>query len=130
MVTEAAAHGLLSLMVSALIIVGMPKYLVFVLEVDSEGECSIIPLLVLALPAAHERGGCKVLLIIGVTGAALLYGDGLMTSTVSVRSTVEGLSFATPLFEHYVVPINLAILLASSRSSGTAAGGLVASWGW
>lgn len=105
--------GVLSLIFWSLIIVISIKYLVFVLRADNRGEGGILALTALATPikilSRTERRG---LVIIGIFGAALLYGDGIITPAVTVLSAVEGLNVATPVFESYVVPITLAILVA------------------
>ncbi|WP_375458529.1 potassium transporter Kup [uncultured Enterovirga sp.] len=109
--SEAAVLGILSLIVWALIVVVTLKYLLFVMRADNQGEGGIMALLALALPKVSEKGRRKLLLAVGVAGAALLYGDGVITPAISVLSAIEGLSIATPLFEPYVVPIALVILV-------------------
>ena len=110
--TEAAVLGILSLIFWALVVVVALKYVLFVMRADNQGEGGIMALLALALPQVSEKGTRKALLIVGVAGAALLYGDGVITPAISVLSAIEGLSVATPLFEPYVVPIALVILVA------------------
>jgi KUP system potassium uptake protein len=110
--TEAAVLGILSLIVWTLVIVVTLKYVLFVMRADNQGEGGIMALLALALPEVSEKGTRKFLLVVGVGGAALLYGDGMITPAISVLSAVEGLSFATTLFEPYIVPITLVILIA------------------
>ena len=110
--TEAAVLGILSLIVWTLVIVVTLKYVLFVMRADNQGEGGIMALLALALPEVSEKGTRKFLLVVGVGGAALLYGDGMITPAISVLSAVEGLSFATTFFEPYIVPITLVILIA------------------
>jgi len=110
--TEAAGLGILSLIVWTLVIVVTLKYVLFVMRADNQGEGGIMALLALALPEVSEKGTRKFLLVVGVGGAALLYGDGMITPAISVLSAVEGLSFATTFFEPYIVPITLVILIA------------------
>ncbi|MFP2924446.1 potassium transporter Kup [Pyxidicoccus sp. 3LG] len=114
--TPANVLGVLSLVFWSLIIVISVKYLAFVMKADNRGEGGILALLALVLPGGGSREGSgtrrMVLLTLGLFGAALLYGDGVITPAVSVLSAVEGLGVATPLFKPYVVPIALVILLA------------------
>ncbi len=105
--------GLLSLTFWALIIVISVKYVAFVMRADNRGEGGILALTALVTPvraAARDRRATLVLL--GLFGAALLYGDGMITPAISVLSAVEGLGVATPLFNPYVVPITLGVLIA------------------
>ena len=110
--TEGAVLGILSLIFWALVVVVALKYVLFVMRADNQGEGGIMALLALALPQVSEKATRKFLLIIGVAGAALLYGDGVITPAISVLSAVEGLSVATPFFEPYLVPLALVILVA------------------
>ena len=105
--------GLLSLIVWSLILVISVKYLVFVLRADNKGEGGIAALVALLNPWHAERGSLRyVLMLMGLFGAALLYGDGTITPAISVLSAVEGLNVATPAFQNFVIPITLAILIA------------------
>ncbi|RME76928.1 MAG: potassium transporter Kup, partial [Planctomycetota bacterium] len=104
--------GALSLILWSLILVISVKYLLYVMRADNEGEGGILALLALAKPdhaRAVRRG--SVIVAMGLFGAALLYGDGMITPAISVLSAVEGLQVATHAFEPYVVPITLAILV-------------------
>ncbi len=104
--------GVLSLVFWALIVIISIKYLVFVMRADNRGEGGILALMALVpAPLREARAGHWVLVAIGLFGAALLYGDGMITPAISVLSAVEGLEVATPLFNPYVVPITLVILL-------------------
>ncbi len=126
--TPAHVLGVLSLIFWALIIVISIKYLVFVLRADNHGEGGILSLTALATPikptGKHER---SALILMGLFGAALLYGDGIITPAISVLGAMEGLSVATPALHPYVVPISLAILVALFlfQSRGTAGVGKV-----
>ncbi|SER21417.1 KUP system potassium uptake protein [Solimonas aquatica] len=105
--------GLLSLIVWALILVVSVKYLIFVLRADNHGEGGIAALVALLNPWGAKRGSLRyVLMLMGLFGAALLYGDGTLTPAISVLSAVEGLKHAAPAFEAYVLPITLLILVA------------------
>jgi KUP system potassium uptake protein len=120
--------GVLSLVFWALVIVISIKYLVFVLRADNQGEGGILALTALATritPTGRQERAWLVL--IGIFGAALLYGDGMITPAVSVLGAMEGLSVATPALQPYVVPITVAIivLLFLFQSHGTARLGTV-----
>ena len=115
--------GLLSLIVWALILVISIKYLAFVMRADNCGEGGMIALTALVAPSGPKPAGRRHLLVlIGLFGASLLYGDGMITPAISVLSAVEGLEVATPVFRPYVVPITIVILvlLFSVQSRGTA----------
>ncbi len=109
-ISPANVLGVLSLMAWALILVIAIKYLVFVLRADHDGEGGILALMELVKRPA--RGWLqKVILVVGLFGAALLYGDGMITPAISVLSAVEGLNVATPVLKPYVIPITIAILI-------------------
>ncbi len=103
--------GVLSLVLWALIIVISIKYLLFVMRADNEGEGGIIALVALLSDKATRHRGHYLLVLLGLFGAALLYGDGTITPAISVLSAVEGLKVATPAFQPYVVPITVTILI-------------------
>ena len=102
--------GAISLIFWALILVISLKYLIFILRADNDGEGGILALMELVLPR-KKKTKRKVILAMGLFGAALLYGDGMITPAISVLSATEGLKIATPFFEPYVVIITIAILL-------------------
>ena len=115
--------GVLSMIFWSLVIVISVKYLVFVLNADNHGEGGILSLTALATPIKPSGKSERWLLIVmGIFGAALLYGDGMITPAISVLGAVEGLTVAAPLFSHYVVPITIAIIVALFlfQSHGTA----------
>jgi KUP system potassium uptake protein len=104
--------GVLSLILWSLILVISLKYLVFILRADNNGEGGILALTALVTPVrASASGGRWLLVIMGLFGAALLYGDGMITPAISVLSAVEGLSIATPLFDPYIIPLTIGILI-------------------
>lgn len=107
-----AVHGAVSLILWALILVVSLKYAVLILRADNRGEGGIVAMLAL-LGARHARAGTwkAVLLVLGLVGAALLYGDGAITPAISVLSAVEGLQVDAPALQSFVVPITLAILV-------------------
>ena len=100
--------GVLSLIIYSLLIVISIKYMVLVLRADNNGEGGILALTSL-IPM---RGGAvrPVLVMLGIFGAALLYGDGMITPAITVLGAIEGTTVATPVFEAYVVPVAVAIL--------------------
>ncbi|HEY0151569.1 MAG TPA: potassium transporter Kup [Longimicrobium sp.] len=117
--------GVLSLIFWALILIISIKYLVFILRADNGGEGGILALTSLVTPA--RGGGGRAILLLGLFGTALLYGDGMLTPAVSVLSAVEGLEVTTPFFKPWIVPITIAILVGtfSIQSHGTARVGKV-----
>ena len=117
----ANVFGILSLIFWSLIIVISIKYIGFVMRADNEGEGGIVALMSLIDPRPGSRGR-TILLGIGLFGAALLYGDGIITPAISVLSAVEGLEVATPAFEPYIVPITIAVIIGlfSMQKRGTA----------
>jgi KUP system potassium uptake protein len=116
--------GLLSLIVWALILVISIKYLAFVMRADNCGEGGMIALTALVSPPSQQRSAGRrgILVLIGLFGASLLYGDGMITPSISVLSAVEGLEVATPVFKPYIIPITIVILvlLFAVQSRGTA----------
>ncbi|MCC6455669.1 MAG: potassium transporter Kup [Caldilineaceae bacterium] len=116
--------GILSLIFWALITIISVKYLVFVLRADNQGEGGILALTALVMPKGGPRAFSRkgILILLGLFGTSLLYGDGIITPAISVLSAVEGLEVATPFFQPYIVPITLAILVALFlfQSRGTA----------
>jgi KUP system potassium uptake protein len=117
-------YGVLSLVFWSLIIVISIKYIAFIMKADNRGEGGILALTALATPIKpllpSQR---RWIVLLGVFGAALLYGDGVITPAISVLSAVEGLKIATPFFTPYVVPLTVAIIvgLFVIQSRGTAA---------
>ncbi len=105
--------GVLSLIFWSLIVVVSVKYLLFVMRADNRGEGGILALMALAMqrPRGQAHKSRPMLMTLGIFGAALLYGDGMITPAITVLSAVEGLSVATPVFEPYVVPVTLVIIL-------------------
>jgi KUP system potassium uptake protein len=111
-VSEASVLGVLSLIAWALTVVVTIKYVIVIMRADNRGEGGILALTALALRASDRRSaGHRWILGAGLVGAALFYGDGVITPAISVLSAVEGLKVATPLFEPYVIPITIALLI-------------------
>ena len=110
--SEANVLGMLSLVFWALMLVVSLKYVLFIMRADNRGEGGIMALIALAQQATHRRPRLKwAFLTLGVFGAALFYGDGIITPAISVLSAVEGLEFATPGMHVFVIPIALIILV-------------------
>jgi KUP system potassium uptake protein len=103
--------GVLSLIFWSLVVVISVKYLVFVLRADNRGEGGILALTALVTPVASGKGGRRALLLLGLFGAALLYGDGMITPAISVLSAVEGIQVATPVLAEWVIPVTVVILI-------------------
>jgi KUP system potassium uptake protein len=112
--------GVLSLIIYALLLVVSIKYVALVLRADNQGEGGILALTALvpnlrgvSTPKSGSRlaVGRPVLILLGIFGTALLYGDGMITPAISVLSAVEGLEVTTPFFIPYVVPITVVILI-------------------
>jgi KUP system potassium uptake protein len=121
--TFAPAHGIplsidsilggLSAIFWALMIIVSLKYVVLVMRADNRGEGGIMALLALASTSIKQhREWSATLLMVGVFGASLFYGDAVLTPAISVLSAVEGLEIGTPLFKPYVVPISIGVLVA------------------
>jgi len=107
--TPANVLGVLSLILWSLILIISVKYLILILRADNRGEGGILALATLVSDVA---GRTKFLMLLGLFGAALLYADGMITPAISVLSAMEGLRVATPLFDPYVVPVAIGILVA------------------
>ncbi len=116
--------GVLSLILWSLILIISVKYLTLILRADNRGEGGILVLATLVSDVLR-RG--KFLFLLGLFGAALLYADGMITPAISVMGAVEGLHVATPLFDHYVLPIAIIVLvgLFLFQSRGTTGVGAV-----
>jgi KUP system potassium uptake protein len=117
--------GVLSLIIWTLALLVTIKYLTFVTRADNQGEGGILALLSLAFPeSVNEAVKSKLavmMIVIGVSGAALLYGDGVITPAISVLSATEGLHVAAPWLEPFTVPLTILILLGlfSFQRKGT-----------
>src|SRR3954471_3225074 len=116
-----AVFGVLSLIVWSVALVIALKYVVLVMRADNQGEGGTMALLSLAVPAAPQRLRIAVL-VVGLAGASLFFGDAMITPAISVLSAVEGLAVATPVLAPFVVPIAAAVLvgLFALQSHGSA----------
>ncbi len=122
-VTVGNIYGSLSLFFWALIVVVSIKYVSFIMRADNRGEGGIMALIALALHTAQNKPKqTRLIMIFGVLGAAMFYGDGMVTPAISVLSAVEGLEVITPAFKSFVIPITMIVLfvLFFVQRSGTA----------
>ncbi|HEU4893073.1 MAG TPA: potassium transporter Kup [Vicinamibacterales bacterium] len=110
-VTDENVLGVLSLIIYSLLLVISVKYIAIVMRADNQGEGGILALTALLPTSNGPRTGWSLLVLLGIFGAALLYGDGMITPAITVLGAIEGLKVATPLFDPYVVPIAVAILV-------------------
>jgi KUP system potassium uptake protein len=128
-VNSVSVFGILSLTFWALALVVSFKYLMFVMRADNHGEGGVLALTALIVPRrkAPTVGLRWVLVLLGLFGTALLYGDGMITPAISVLSAVEGLSVAAPSVEPFVIPIAVVILVSlfSIQRAGTATVGAI-----
>jgi KUP system potassium uptake protein len=128
-VTQENVLGVLSLVFWSLNFVITFKYLTVVMRADNRGEGGILALLALVRPhdEGRPKGGYRWLIAIGLFGAAMLYGDGIITPAISVLGAVDGLSVATPALEPWIVPITVVIISAifAVQRRGTAGIGAV-----
>ncbi len=104
--------GILSLIFWALMLTVTLKYVLIVLRADNRGEGGIMALMALAQRSAQTQRGRLIIAMIGITGAALFLGDGMITPAISVLSAVEGLKVINPVFEDVVMPVTLVVLIA------------------
>jgi KUP system potassium uptake protein len=117
---ETTVFGVLSLVFWAIVLIVAIKYVLVVMRADNEGEGGTMALLSLALPAAGPLR--NALLVVGLGGASLFFGDAMITPAISVLSAVEGAEVATPLLKPYVVPLAgvvlIGLFLIQSHGSG------------
>ncbi|MGZ8868725.1 MAG: KUP/HAK/KT family potassium transporter, partial [Thermoanaerobaculia bacterium] len=121
-------YGVLSLIFWTLVVVVTLKYQVYVIRFDNRGEGGILALLsLIGISKPRHRMAKLILVVLGVFGAALLYGDGMITPAISVLSAIEGLEVATPFFKPYIVPITIIVLvlLFMLQRRGTAGVGMI-----
>ena len=126
-VTHENVLGVLSLIFWSLTIVISIKYLVYVMRADNRGEGGILALMALATSRGGKRRSTWVVVLLGLFGAALLYGDGMITPAISVLGATEGLEVATPAFSHFIAPITIVILIGlfMFQKRGTAGVGAI-----
>ena len=124
--TESGVYGVISLVFWAITIIVSIKYVVFIMRADNEGEGGIMALIALIRNVGLQRRSAQVILVaLGIFGASLFYGDGMITPAISVLSAVEGISVVEPSLDSLVVPMALAILtvLFTVQRFGTGAVG-------
>jgi KUP system potassium uptake protein len=109
-ISEPMVLGVLSLILWALILVVTLKYVVILLNADNRGEGGTLSLMALAQSAMGKN--LVLIPLLGMIGAALFYGDAIITPAISVLSAVEGLKLVTPAFEPYVLPLTIVIIVA------------------
>ncbi len=119
--------GLLSIVFWALMLVVSFKYVTLVMRADNRGEGGILALTALVSRAVEHRGRARWWLVgLGIVGASMFYGDGMITPAISVLSAVEGLEIVAPSLEPFVVPVTMVILVAlfsiQKRGTGTVGG--------
>ena len=122
-VTPDNVYGLMSIFFWTMTVIVSIKYVALVLRADNNGEGGLIAMLALASNAVKDKPKLRrVLLIVGIFGTSLFYGDGVITPAISVLSAVEGLEVVSPAFAKGVIPITLAILFAlfAVQKKGTA----------
>ena len=116
-------YGILSMFFWTLTVIVSLKYVVLVLRADNAGEGGLVAMLALASQAVSNKPRLRgVLLVVGIFGTSLFYGDGVITPAISVLSAVEGLEVVSPQFVHYVIPLTLLVLfcLFAVQKRGTA----------
>src|SRR5690349_7763050 len=134
--TAANIYGVLSLVFWTLTVVVSLKYVALILRADNNGEGGLIAMLALASQAIRDRPELRRrLLLLGIFGTAIFFGDGVITPAISVLSAVEGLEVAAPGLHHYIVPVTLLVLTAlflvqrhGSASVGKLFGPVTAMW--
>src|SRR5438477_12393673 len=128
-VTPGNVLGVLSLIFWSLVLIVTVKYHVVIIRADNKGEGGVLALMALVNGSRVARGLSprRIMIVLGIFGAALLYADGALTPAISVLSAVEGLEIATPQLQHWVIWITLAILIGlfMFQSRGTAGVGAV-----
>ena len=123
-------YGVLSLVFWTLTVIVSVKYVVLILRADNNGEGGLIAMLALASQAVKGKPALRrrlllLLLLLGIFGTAIFFGDGVITTAISVLSAVEGLEVAAPALRSYVIPITLVVLtgLFMVQRHGTASVG-------
>jgi KUP system potassium uptake protein len=116
-------YGILSIFFWTLTVIVSIKYVVLVLRADNNGEGGLIAMLALASTSVKDRPELRrVLLVIGIFGTCLFYGDGVITPAISVLSAIEGLEVLSPALQNYVIPLTLTVLfglfLVQKRGTG------------
>ncbi len=111
-ISEANVLGILSLVFWSLLLIVSVKYIAFIMRANNKGEGGIMALMALVLHNEKDPSRARILMLLGLFGAALFYGDGLITPAISVLSAVEGLEVAAPGLQPYVLPVTLLVIVA------------------
>ena len=112
-ITQANVLGVLSLLVWSLLLIVSLKYLTFIMKADNDGEGGILALTALIITQSKKNGYERwLLVVIGLFGAGLLYGDGMITPAISVLSAIEGVQIIAPAFKDLVIPATIIVLVA------------------
>ncbi|MBN9372751.1 potassium transporter Kup [Hydrogenophaga sp.] len=123
--THGNVYGVLSIIFWTLTTIVSLKYVVLVLRADNAGEGGLIAMLALAANAVKDKPALRrSLMVIGIFGTSLFYGDGVITPAISVLSAVEGLTVISPALQHYVIPLTLLVLLVLFAVQKRGTGGI------
>lgn len=123
--TQDNIYGVLSIFFWTLTVIVSIKYVVLVLRADNNGEGGLVAMLALASQAVKDKPRLRrALLLVGIFGTSLFYGDGVITPAISVLSAVEGLEVVSPAFKDWVIPLTLVILLALFAVQKRGTGGI------
>src|SRR4051812_3580986 len=124
--TPANVYGLLSIVFWALTVIVTLKYVTLIMRADNRGEGGILALTALVSRGVEHQSRLRWWLVgLGIFGAAMFYGDGMITPAITVLGAVEGLEVITPALSHFIVPLSLVIVVAlfSIQRRGTASVG-------
>jgi KUP system potassium uptake protein len=134
-ISEVEILGILSLFFWSLVLIVTVKYVMLVMRADNQGEGGILALMALAQRLAANTATRNALALIGIVGAGLFFGDGIITPAISVLSAVEGLEVSAPTLQQYVLPISITVIIAlfamqyrGTHSVGRVFGPVMALW--
>ncbi len=134
-ISEIEILGILSLFFWSLILIVTVKYVMLVMRADNHGEGGILALMALAQRVAVNTATRNALAMVGIVGACLFFGDGIITPAISVLSAVEGLEVSAPTLKEFVLPISVVVILAlfamqyrGTHSVGRVFGPIMAIW--
>ena len=123
-VSPSLVLGILSLIFWSLVLIVTVKYVLLVMRADNRGEGGILALMALALRVTRNETMRRALAIVGVVGACLFFGDGVITPAISVLSAVEGLEIAAPSLKEFVLPISITVIVALFMVQSWGTGGI------
>src|SRR4051812_3090647 len=134
--TQTTVYGVISLVFWTITVIVSLEYVSLIMRADNQGEGGIMALIALLQRARMQRRWARIALVmLGIFGASLFYGDGMITPAISVLSAVEGVEVVSPSFKEWVIPITLAILTAlfaiqrfGTGAVGRAFGPIMAVW--